>query len=89
MPGPDPDATAAAQAALATVLDEWVARRGVVSVEVARRWRAGEPTDEVGIRVTLERILPASDVPSGELFPDEVDGIPVDLVEGTAPAPEA
>lgn len=88
MTDPDPDPTAAAQDALADVAADWLARRGVVAVEVARRWADGGPTDEVGIRVTVERILPAEEVPSGELFPSEVDGVPVDLVEGSPPAPE-
>ena len=88
MTDPDQESTEAAIAALDTVVDEWMRRRGVVSVEVARRWRGQQPTDEVGIRVTVERILPEHDVPEGELFPDDVDGIPVDIVEGRPPTPE-
>ena len=62
-----------------------MARRGVVSVEVARRWRDGAPTDEVGIRVTVERVLPPDEVPEGELFPSSLEGFPVDVVEGRPP----
>ena len=80
-----PDDAAAATATLERVADEWLGRRGVVSVEVARRWRNGRPTDEVGIRVTVEQVLPADEVPEGELFPNDVDGVPVDIVEGRAP----
>ncbi|MDW3216347.1 MAG: hypothetical protein R8G01_20320 [Ilumatobacteraceae bacterium] len=89
MTHPAPDPTLAAQAALAPVLTEWLDRHGVVSVAVARRWSEGAPTDEVGIRVTVERLLPPEQVPDGELFPSEVDGVPVDLVEGSPPHPEA
>lgn len=85
MTNPDPDQTSHAQRALAGVVDDWFARRGVVSVGVARRWRGGVPTDEVGIRVTVERVLPRADVPEGEMFPDDIDGVPVDVVEGSAP----
>lgn len=88
MTNPDPEATEAAITALDTVVDEWMRRRGVVSVEVARRWRGQQPTDEVGIRVTVERILPEDEVPDGELFPGDVDGVPVDIAEGRPPAPE-
>jgi hypothetical protein len=88
MTNPDPDATEAAIAALDTVVDDWMRRSGVVSVEVARRWRGQQPTDEVGIRVTVERILPADEVPDGELFPGDVDGVPVDITEGRPPALE-
>lgn len=86
---PDPDPTEAARAALATVEREWIDRHGVVSVEVARRWRDGAPTDEVAIRVTVERRLPADQVPEGELFPRRLRGVPVDVVEGAPPKLEA
>jgi hypothetical protein len=86
MTSPDPESTRAAEAALAKVLEEWMARAGVVAVEVARRWRDGAPTDdEVGIRVTVERVLPADEVPEGELFPSSLEGFPVDVVEGRPP----
>lgn len=88
MTNPDPDQTSAAQTALATVIDEWMSRRGVVSIEVARRWCGGTPTDEVGIRVTVERLLPPEHVPEGELFPRTLDDVPVDIAEGVAPALE-
>ena len=85
MSSPDPGSTRAAEAALARVAPQWLARRGVISVEVARRWQDGASTDEVGIRVTVARILPADEVPEGELFPDALDGFAVDIVEGRPP----
>ena len=89
MTHPEPDSTSAAQAALAPVLADWIGRHGVVSIEVARRWRNGAPTDEVGIRVTVERLLPPHQVPDGELFPGELDGVAVDVVEGSPPKLES
>jgi hypothetical protein len=77
-----------AQEVLDSVAADWLARRGVISVEVARRWVQGAATDEVGIRVTVERLLPEDEVPEGELFPDSLEGVPVDLREGHAPRPE-
>jgi hypothetical protein len=88
MAGPDPDATKKAQQALATVAETWMAQPGVVSVEVARRWQDGAPTDEIGIRVTVRRNQPRGDIPPSELFPSSLDGIPVDVVEGEPPSPE-
>ena len=70
---------------LSSVAADWLARRGVISVEVARRWVDGAPTDEVAIRVTVERLLPEEEVPAGELIPDSVEGVPVDLREGDQP----
>jgi len=88
MAHPDLDPTETAQAALASVVDEWIERHGVVSVEVARRWRDGSPTGEVGIRVTVERLLPPDQVREGELFPRDLDDVPVDVVEGSRPTLE-
>jgi hypothetical protein len=85
MTNPDPDQTVAAQAALATVVDDWRGRHGVVSLEVARRWQGGVATNEVGIRVTVERLLPAAEVRPGELFPSRLLDIPVDVAEGSGP----
>lgn len=82
---PDPDRVNAAQTSLANVVEEWMERPGVVSVEVARLWLAGDPTDEVAIRVTVERKRPIDEVPDGERFPTQLDGTPVQLVEGHAP----
>ena len=81
----DRDQTRKAQEAVAKVAGDWMSRPGVVAVEVARRWQHGAPTDEVGIRVTVERKRPRSEVPSSELFPRSLDGIPVDVVEGRPP----
>ena len=88
MTGPDRDQTRRAEETLAKVARDWMSRPGVVAVEVARRWQDGAPTDAVGIRVTVARKRPVSEVPERELFPRALDGIPVDVVEGRPPHPE-
>jgi hypothetical protein len=65
-----------------------MARRGVVSVEVARRRDGDVPTGEVGIRVTVVNKLAPDDVPEDELFPESLGDIPVDVVEGRPPEPQ-
>lgn len=85
MAGPDPELTKRAQNALAKVEGDWMSRPGVVAVEVARRWQDNAPTDQVGIRVTVQRKLPRNEIPSSELFPRSLEGIPVDVVEGRPP----
>lgn len=85
---PDPEHVKTATEALNAVRTDWMSRRGVISVEVARRWINGVPTDQVGIRVTVEKILPPNEVPDAELFPETLEDVPVDLVEGTAPVLE-
>lgn len=88
MAGADRDPTRQAEDALAAVAADWMSRPGVVAVEVARRWRDGAPTDQVGIRVTVARKRPRGEVPEGELFPESLSGVPVDVVEGAPPQPE-
>jgi hypothetical protein len=85
---PDPCTVAAARAALDGVVDDWMSRPGVVSVEVARR-RTGDLTtatdDQPGavvIRVTVHPDAPTPDLP------DEIDGVPVEVIGGMPYAPE-
>lgn len=85
----DPDHVKAATEALDAVRRDWMSRQGVISVEVARRWIEGVPTDQVGIRITVEKKLPLERVPTGEAFPKDLQGVPVDLVEGAPPVPES
>lgn len=89
MSKPDPVLVNLAQDALAKVSADWISRSGVVAVEVARRWIDGAPSNEVGIRVTVEQKLPPDEVPEGELFPGSLEGIPVDIVEGSPPQLES
>ena len=85
MSEPDPTLVDKAQDALTKVSADWITRSGVIAVEVARRWRDGAPTNDVGIRVIVEEKLPPDEVPEGELFPSSLEGIPVDVVEGQPP----
>jgi hypothetical protein len=85
---PDPEQARKAEQALQKIAGEWLSRPGVVSVEVARRRKGGVPTDEVAIRVTVRSKRPRAEIPDDELFPDSLDAIPVDIVEGQPPSPE-
>ena len=84
----DPEHVKTATETLDDVRRDWMSRQGVISIEVARRWIDGVPTDQVGIRVTVEKLLPSEQVPAGEVFPEDLQGVPVDLVEGAPPVPE-
>ena len=85
---PDPELVARAERELALVHEEWLDRRGVVALEVARRWVEGQPTDEVCIRVTVEEVLPPEEVPEGELFPSRLGDTPVQVRPGGPARPE-
>jgi hypothetical protein len=84
----DPEATRRAEQQLEMVRDDWLARQGVLAVEVARRWVDDQPTDEVCLRVTVEQVLPPDDVPEGELLPRQVGDTRVQVREGGPFQPE-
>lgn len=56
-------------------------RPGVIGVGVGLRQRDGITTDEVAIVVLVEEKRPPADVPAGELLPEMVEGVPVDVIE--------
>lgn len=84
-----PSHVAAAVAALDQVRQDWQRRSGVTGIDVGFLWEEGRMTDQVGIRVMVEKVLAPEDVPPGELFPDSLEGIRVQVRqhEGYAPQP--
>jgi hypothetical protein len=79
----DPETMAHAEAVLQQVRDSWLRRPGVTAVDLGFRWRDGEITDELAIRVHVERKRPWAELHEWERFPKEVAGIPVDIIEAT------
>lgn len=61
---------------------------GVERVSVGLRERGGVVTRELVFRVHVVRKLPASDVPPGEMIPEAILGVPVDVIVRRMPAPE-
>lgn len=53
----------------------------VTGVGVGFREVGGSRTDEIAIRVYVDRKLPRSELSDQDLLPAEVDGIPVDVIE--------
>lgn len=84
----DPENVRKAQIALDKVARVWTSFPGVISVEVARRWKDGAPGDELGIRVTVEDAARARDEAGNSLFPQDLEGTPVDIVTGVQPSLE-
>jgi len=70
-----------ATAVLNSVRDEWLAREGVTAVDLGFKWSEGSMTGTLSIRVHVAQKLPASELSEADLFPKEVDGIPVDVIE--------
>lgn len=78
-----PEEMEKAQAVLEKVQAEWLARAGVTAVDLGFKWSDGQMTGQLAIRVHLALKKPLAELSEAELFPKEVDGIPVDIIEAT------
>ena len=53
----------------------------VVGIADGIRMRDGKPTGEPAIIVFVERKVPRQDLTDSDLLPEEIEGVPVDVVE--------
>lgn len=79
----NPDEIEKAEAVLEAVRSEWLDRPGVNAVDLGFRWTAGQMTEEVSIRVHVAKKKGRDELEAGEIFPDAVDGVPVDVIQAT------
>ncbi|GGM69608.1 hypothetical protein GCM10012275_45080 [Longimycelium tulufanense] len=63
------------------VEDEFLARPGVVGVDIGEKVTGGRSTGRPAIVVYVQRKRPADEVSQSELIPEEIDGIATDVVE--------
>ena len=88
MPDINPDELTRAEAALESVRDDWLERDGVTAIDLGFRWRAGRMSDQLAVRVHVVKKKAEVELAAGQLFPKEILGIPVDIIEATY-APQA
>ncbi len=62
-------------------LDELMARPNVVGVGIGRGGTAGMPAGELGLVVLVSQQVPEALLPSEELIPSEINGVPVYVKE--------
>lgn len=72
-----------AEQALAKVREAWLQREGVTAVDLGFKWSQGEMTGQISIRVHVSQKKSVDTLSEDELFPKEVDGVPVDVLEAT------
>ena len=70
-----------ATAVLESVREEWLAREGVTAVDLGFKWSQGLMTGKLSIRVHVANKRPVAELSEDELFPKELEGIPVDVIE--------
>ena len=52
-------------------------------VDIGFRWRNGQRTDEISLRLHLQRKLPMDALLPAQRLPDHIDGIPLDVIEAS------
>jgi endonuclease G len=70
-----------ATAVLGTVREDWLAREGVTAVDLGFKWSQGLMTGKLSIRVHVAQKRPLAELTEAQLFPKEIEGIPVDVIE--------
>ena len=78
-----PEKITQANAVLESVRDKWLQRPGVTAVDLGFKWSQGEMTPQVAVRVHVRRKKPVAELSADELFPRELDGVPVDVIEAS------
>ena len=80
-------------AELDKVRDDLMQRPGVTAVDVGLRYRGGELTQELAIRVHVRRKLPAEVLDEDKLLPEKLGRFRVDVIEAAyepqEPLPES
>lgn len=71
----------AAIAELNRVRGDWLKRPGVTAVDVGLRFKDGQLTDELAIRVHVRRKLPREALDEHELLPEHLGQFVVDVIE--------
>jgi hypothetical protein len=88
MPTVSREEMARAEKALEKVRDAWLEKEGVTAIDLGFKWSSGKMTPRLAIRVHVARKKYIAELRPDQLFPEDVDGIPVDIIEGTY-APQA
>ncbi|MCP4182437.1 MAG: hypothetical protein GY761_03860 [Hyphomicrobiales bacterium] len=57
-------------------------RSNVTGFDIGYQWTKDEPTKELCVRVHVEQKIPTSELESTEVFPPDIDGIPLDVIQG-------
>jgi hypothetical protein len=58
-----------------------LAKKNVVGVGIGFREKAGQPTEEMALVVSVSKKLPPSEIELSDRIPAEIEGVPVDVKE--------
>lgn len=72
-----------AEAELMKVQGDWLKRPGVTAVDVGLKFKDGQLTDQIAVRVHVRRKLAPESLPPEEVFPERLGRVPVDVIEAS------
>lgn len=68
--------------AYSEALAKYAHRESVTGIDIGYKYVDGTPTDTLAIRFHVKEKIPKSALEAAELFPEEIDGYPVDVIQG-------
>ena len=57
-------------------------RTNFTGVDIGYRWNGDTKTKELAVRVHVDVKIPLAELNDADVFPEEIDGIPLDVIEG-------
>ncbi|WP_417670315.1 hypothetical protein [Roseibium sp.] len=69
-------------AAMELAIKKYSHRNNITGFDVGYRWNGQEPTDELCVRIHVEEKVPVAALEVTEVFPGDIDGVPLDIIQG-------
>ncbi|HSR72337.1 MAG TPA: hypothetical protein VLL72_08145 [Kiloniellales bacterium] len=74
--------SARVQAAYEKAVRTYGRRPNVTGVDVGYKYDGGRRSDVIAVRIHVEEKIPVSALEAAEVLPSEIDGVPVDVIQG-------
>ena len=62
--------------------DRYAAQQGVTGVDIGYKYKDGKRTQVKAVRIHVKEKIPKNALESLDVFPTEIDGVPVDVIQG-------
>lgn len=70
------------EAAYQIAMQRFSNRKNVTAIDKGIKWTDGKPTKDKAIRIHVEEKIPMSDLEAADAFPDQIEGVTVDVYAG-------
>jgi peptidoglycan hydrolase-like protein with peptidoglycan-binding domain len=71
----------ALQQAYEKAFKAYVGRENVTGIDIGYRYTDGQKTDDIVVRIHVREKISESNLETAEIFPSEIDGVPVDVIQ--------